>query len=313
MSSTTGGLDLFRLLVLVTVVDRNGYSAAAEHLNVSQATVSFHVQTLERVFGVKLLVYERRAIHLTPAGDEVYRAARVMLQESERLAKSIRDIRHGHRGRVAIGASMAFEAAYFVERVVAPFCRAHEGTRLSLRFGHSVAQAEAVRNHELDLAYVIGWQVPSDVRYEPLHQAVFTFLVAPEHPLAREEVVTIEDVAEAGVIAAPLDSVEWSYYARVLRDSGLADVDPVLEVDGVQARVLAAKAGLGVFGTFYAPYAGETAFRPLVPLRLDRPPADVEVGLVSRLDGPASASVEAFAEWLRETAGVGAARGPRSQ
>src|SRR5918997_5133390 len=103
------GLDLFRLLVLVTVVDRNGYSAAAEHLNVSQATVSFHVQALERVFGVKLLVYERRAIHLTPAGDEVYRAARVMLQESERLAQSIRDIRHGHRGRVTVGASMAFE------------------------------------------------------------------------------------------------------------------------------------------------------------------------------------------------------------
>jgi DNA-binding transcriptional LysR family regulator len=70
----------------------------------------------------------------------------------------------------------------------------------------------------------------------------------------------------------------------------------------VQARVLAARAGLGVFGTFYAPYAGESAFRPLVPLRLDRPPADVEVGLVSRLEGPASASVEAFAKWLRQAA-----------
>jgi Bacterial regulatory helix-turn-helix protein, lysR family len=45
------GLDLFRLLVFVTVVDRSGYSAAAEHLNVSQATVSFHVQALERWFG----------------------------------------------------------------------------------------------------------------------------------------------------------------------------------------------------------------------------------------------------------------------
>jgi DNA-binding transcriptional LysR family regulator len=299
-STTTGGLDLFRLLVLVTVVDRNGYSAAAEQLHVSQATVSFHVHALERVFGVKLLVYERRAIHLTPAGDEVYRAARVMLRESERLAQSMRDIRHGHRGRVTVGASMAFEADYFLERVVAPFCRAHDGTRLSLRFGHSVAQAEGVRNHELDLAYVIGWQVPSDVRYEPLHQAVFTFLVSPEHPLAGQEVVTIEDVAEAGVIAAPLDSVEWVYYARVLRDCGLADLDPVLEVDGVQARVLAARAGLGVFGTFYAPYADETAFRPLVPLKLDRPTAAVEVGLVSRLDSTTSASVEAFAEWLRQ-------------
>jgi DNA-binding transcriptional LysR family regulator len=294
------GLDLFRLLVFVTVVDRSGYSAAAEHLNVGQATVSFHVQALERWFGAKLLIYERRAIHLTPAGEEVYRGARAMLQESERVAQSVRDVRRGRRGRVSVGASMAFEQAYFMERVIAPFCRAHEGTHVSLRFGHSVAQAEAVDGHELDLAYVIGWQLPSGVSYERLHQAVFTFLVAPQHPLADKARVTVDDVAEAGLIAAPLDSLEWSYYGRVLRDCGLEGVDPVLEVDGVQARVLAARAGLGVLGTFYPPYTGEDAHGPLVALDMDRPPASVEVGLVSRADGSMSASAERFADWLRQ-------------
>lgn len=300
---TAGGLDLFRLLVLVTVVERDGYSAAAEHLNVSQATVSFHVQALERFFGAKLLVYEKRAIHLTPAGEEVYRAAGPMLHESERLAQSVRDIRHGRRGRVSIGASMAFEQPYFIERVIAPFIRQHQGTHLSVRFGHSVAEAEAVHSHELDLAYVIGWQLPSGVRYEPLHRAVFTFLVSPRHRLAEPEVVSVDDIADAGIIAAPLDSVEWSYYGRVLRDCGLdAAVEPVLEVDGVQARVLAATAGLGVFGTFFPPYAGDDAYGALVPLRVDRELPSVDVGLVSREDGTSSASVEAFADWLRRAA-----------
>jgi DNA-binding transcriptional LysR family regulator len=303
---TAGGLDLFRLLVLVTVVERNGYSAAAEHLNVSQATVSFHVQALERFFGAKLLVYEKRAIHLTPAGQEVYRAAGPLLQESERLAQSVRDVRHGRRGRVSIGASMAFEQPFFFRRVIAPFARAHEGTHLSLRFGHSVAEAEAVERHELDLAYVIGWQLPSGVRYEPLHSARFTFLVAPSHGLAGRDSVTVDDVAEAGIIAAPLDSLEWSHYGRVLRACGLESVEPVLEVDGIQARVLAAQAGLGVFGTFFPPYAGEDAYGDLLPLPVDRSLPSVDVGLVSRTDGTASASVEAFADWLRRVGGEGA-------
>jgi DNA-binding transcriptional LysR family regulator len=297
---TTEGLALFRFLVLVTVVDRNGYSAAAEHLNVSQATVSFHVQALEQHFGAKLLVYERRAIHLTPAGEEVYRAARTMLQESERLAQSVRDIRQGRRGRVSVGASMAFEQPFFFEQVVAPFCRAHEGTHVSLRFGHSVAEAEAVQRHELDIAYVIGWQLPSGVEYEPLHEANFAFLVSPEHPLARRERVSIDDVAAAGLISAPLDSLEWSYYGRVLRESGLDRVEPALEIDGIQARVLAAQSGLGVFGTFFPPYSGDSAAGSLVRLHLDRPLASVEVGLVSRSDGTSSASVEAFADVLRK-------------
>lgn len=296
---TSGGLDLFRLLVLVTVVDHNGYSAAAEHLNVSQATVSFHVHALERLFRAKLLLYERRTIRLTPAGEEVYRAAGAMLKESERLTQSVQDIRRGRRGRVAVGASMAFEQAFFFEQVIGPFAQAHEGTHLSLRFGHSVTEAEAVHSHELDLAYVIGWQMPGGVRYEPLHQAEFTFLVSPDHRLAGEEVVTIEDIAKAGFIAAPLDSLEWSYYGRVLRDCGLEDVDPVLEIDGVQARVLAAQAGLGVFGTFFPPYAGAGAYGSLVPLRVDRESVGVEVGLVSRGDVPATGSVAAFADWLR--------------
>jgi hypothetical protein len=47
---------------------------------------------------------------------------------------------------------MAFEQRYFFERLIRPFCRAHPTTRLSRRFGHSVAEAEAVRTHEVDLA-----------------------------------------------------------------------------------------------------------------------------------------------------------------
>jgi DNA-binding transcriptional LysR family regulator len=193
-------LDLSRLRVFVSVVDCNGYSAAAAHLNVSQATVSFHIRELERLLATKLLIYEHHKLRLTTAGEEVYRAAARMLHDADRLVQSVRDIGRGYSDRLSLGASIAFEQSYFFERVIRPFCRAHPATRLSLRFGHSVAEAEAVRTHELDLAYVLGWHRPSGVNYEPLHQATVTFLVSPEHRLAREEVVTVEDIAIAGII-----------------------------------------------------------------------------------------------------------------
>ncbi len=292
-------LDLFRLLVFVTVVERNGYSAAAEHLGLSQATVSFHVRELTRQLRSPLVSYERRAIHLTAAGEEVYRAAVKMLHDAERLVRAVGEIDRGHGGPLSFGASMAFEQAYFMERVIGPFCRAHPTIRLSVRFGHSVSLAEAVHSHRLDLAYVLGWHRPPGVRYEPLHQAIFTFLVSPDHPLARQEVVTVEEIAQAGLITAPLDDVEWSYYDRVLRACGIEDATPALEIDGVQARVLAAGAGLGVFGTFYPPYAGERAHAPLVALRVDRPLPTQEVGIVSRNTDQPSAAAEALADCLR--------------
>ena len=84
------GLDLFKLRVFVTVVDHQGYSAAAGHLGLSQGTVSFHVHGLERLLGVPLVRYEHRAIRLTAAGDQVYRSAQRMLREEQYLTDSIR-------------------------------------------------------------------------------------------------------------------------------------------------------------------------------------------------------------------------------
>jgi DNA-binding transcriptional LysR family regulator len=298
-------LDVFRLLVFVAVVDRNGYSAAARHLHLAQATVSHHVRELEKELGSELLRYEQRAVHLTPAGHEVYRTARVMLREQEHLRESLRDLRRGRRGRVRLGASMAFEQRYFFERVVAPFRRAHEGVLLSLRFGHSAREAQAVLDHELDLAYVIRWHLPPDVEFEPLHDAKFTFLVPRNHPLTRKEVVTVHDIAEVGLITAPVTGLEAVYYDRVLRDCGLDGDHSVLEIDGMQARVIAAEAGLGVFGTFYPEYAGEAVAGSLVPLQLEGPSPQVEIGLVGRTGGPRAASVEALADWLRNLSSSG--------
>ncbi|MGH3116060.1 MAG: LysR family transcriptional regulator [Streptomyces sp.] len=292
-------LDLFRLLVFVTVVDRNGYSAAARHLNLAQPTVSHHVSELERALNATLLHYEQRAVHLTAAGHEVYRVALGMLREQDHLTESLKDIEQGRRGRVRLGCSIAFEQKYFMEGVIAPFCRSHEGTLLSLRFGHSRREAQAVVDRELDLAYVISWHLPSEVNFEPLHKATLTFLVAPCHPLADEELVTVDQIGAAGLITAPLTSVESSYYRAVLREFGLTGDHSVLEIDGLQSRVLAAEAELGVVATFIPDYGRDRSPGSLVPLPVEGPAPTVEVGLVLRQGEPQSSSTEALADWLR--------------
>jgi DNA-binding transcriptional LysR family regulator len=292
------GLDLFKLRVFVTVVDQNGYSAAAGHLGLSQGTVSFHVHGLERHLGVSLVRYERRAVRLTSAGEQVYRWAQRLLRDEQHM---VRSVRAGPRGRATLGASIAFEQAYFFDKIVVPYRRAHPDVLLSVRFGHSVGLAEAVADHRVDLAYVIGWQVPAGLHFEPLHPARFTLFAATDHPLAREETVTVAQVAAAGLIAAPLDDVERVHYEKVLDELDLGPTDVTLEIDGIQARVLAAAAGLGVLGTFHPAYAGTSAPNGLAPLRLDRPLPSVEVGLVSRRADTPAGGAGALADCIRTT------------
>lgn len=296
-------LSLFRLQVFVALVERGGYSAAAAQLDVAQPTVSFHVRALERALGARMVVYRDRAVHLTPEGQALFRTAKAMLRDGEQLAQAIEQIGAGREGTLTLGASMAFEQPFFFERVVAPFARERPHAALSLRFGHSVRLAQAVLEHELDLAIALDWRLPAGVRFEPLHRAEFVFVVAPGHPLAGRKQVSAAEVAEAGLIIAPIGDAEAVAYGELLRGSGLRRHRVALEVDGIQARVLAARAGLGVLGIFVPPYAGELAFNGLVPLLLPGPAPTTEFGLLSREGHPWTPLMEAFAGWLRTVSG----------
>src|SRR5579872_1911117 len=111
------GLTLQRLQVFVAVADHNGFSAAAESLDVGQPTVSFHIKALERLLGAKLLVYRDRRVHLTAEGEALYRFAAQTLRETERIAATVRNIRDGQAGHLRVGASMAFELPAFFQLV----------------------------------------------------------------------------------------------------------------------------------------------------------------------------------------------------
>lgn len=293
-------LDLFRLLVFVTVVDRNGYSAAARRLNLAQPTVSHHVSELERACGAKLLHYKDRAVHLTEAGQEVYRAALTMLAEQDRLEDSLGDLREGRRGRVRLGASMAFEQKYFFDEVITPFCRSNEGMLLSARFGHSRLEAQAVLDRELDLAYVLRWHLPSEARFEHLHDLRLTFLAARRHPLAGQDSVTVDDLARAGLITAPLNGAETGFYREVLGEFGLTGDHSILEVDGVLPRMLATAAGLGVMTTFLPERAQAAVPDDLVALPVAGTPTAVQAGLVRRTDDAGSRCTDALVACIRK-------------
>jgi DNA-binding transcriptional LysR family regulator len=294
-------LDLYRLSVFVAVVDRNGYSAAARRLNLSQSTVSHHVSELERACGAELLRYHERAVHLTPAGREVYLSAIAMLTEQNRLQDSLGDIRQGRQGRVRLGVSMAFEQRWFFDEVIAPFSRSHGETLLTVRFGHSGREAQAVLDRELDLAYVMQWHLPADARFEPVQEVQLTFLAARSHRLADQESVTGDEIAEAGLITAPLTGDEENFYLAVLHEFGMARLRSVLEVGGMQTRFLAAAAGLGVIATFLPTRPG-LMDADLVALAVVGPPIRVQVGLVRRGDDPPASGTDDLAGWLRRIA-----------
>lgn len=293
------GVSLDRLRVFVAVIEHGGFTAAAQHLQLSQPTVSFHIRELERSFGATLLSARGRDQGLTPAGELVHAYARRVLGDEATTRRRVRSLEQGKAGRVRLGASLAFEQGFFLDEVVGPFLASHEDVELSLVFDTSWKIAEAVRERAVDLGYVMGAPTPPDLHYERLHGSDVAFFVSESHPMAADPAPAAAEVAEAGLITAPMGTVEWGYYGQVLRAVGMRHYRVALEVSGMQARVLAARGGLGVLVTFWPPYARDAVLPGLraLPLPVGRD-SGPEFGLVRRDDAPTDPPVRELTSWL---------------
>src|SRR4051812_10866729 len=87
---------------LVSVVDLGGYAKAAEALHKSQSSVTYAVQKLQSVLGVKAFEIRGRKAELTPAGRLLYRNARALLDEAGALEKAAKNASAGWEAEIGV-------------------------------------------------------------------------------------------------------------------------------------------------------------------------------------------------------------------
>jgi DNA-binding transcriptional LysR family regulator len=94
-------LDLQKLETFRTVAVTSNFSRAASELGYTQSTVTFHIQSLERELGVRLLERQRfsKTIAMTDIGRRIFEyAERLLALAAEANAKAIAFRRSRARG-----------------------------------------------------------------------------------------------------------------------------------------------------------------------------------------------------------------------
>ena len=99
----------------VMVVEKGGFTAAAECLDVSASFVSRQVQRLERRIGARLLNRTTRSVALTDLGRTYYNRSRDILDQLAQLESDMAELQQHPKGLVRVTA-----AGLYAERYVAP-------------------------------------------------------------------------------------------------------------------------------------------------------------------------------------------------
>jgi DNA-binding transcriptional LysR family regulator len=165
---------------LLAVVDAGGYAQAAEALHKSQSAVTYAVQKMESLLGVKIFEVIGRKAHLTPTGDVLYRRAKALLEEAGALEHAAGTLAAGWEPELKLAVEIIFPTWLLLESL-ARFAVQSAQTRIELYETVLSGTEEALMQRKVDLA--IASTIPPGFAGDPLMTVRFIAAAHPDHPL----------------------------------------------------------------------------------------------------------------------------------
>jgi DNA-binding transcriptional LysR family regulator len=185
-------ISLDQWSALVNVVESGSYAKAAERLHKSQSTLTYAIQKLEELLGVKAFEIKGRKAVLTPAGEVLYRRGKGLIDEAARLEQAARELARGWEPEIALAAEIIFPTWLLVQ-CLAAFAEERPETRIEVHetvLGGTDEMLVARR-----VAFAITSGVPQGFAGDVLMPVTAICVAAPSHPLLMlGRPVTLEDL-----------------------------------------------------------------------------------------------------------------------
>jgi DNA-binding transcriptional LysR family regulator len=146
-------VDIRSLRYFVAVVEKQSFSRAAEHLHVTQPTVSKMVQQLEQELGLMLLERVGKRFTLTDAGNVVLQRGRALLAMHGDMGVELEDLQQMRRGDLRLGVTQ--QAHLVLAPLLAAYHRRYPDIELKLFEGGSQSIELDLRSGSLELGTML--------------------------------------------------------------------------------------------------------------------------------------------------------------
>jgi len=272
MNTPKVSLDQWR--ALQAVIDCGGFAQAAEQLCRSQSSVSYSVNRLQELLGVKLMHIEGRKAVLSESGKVLLQRSRQLLADASAIEQQAHHLEQGWEAEIRL----AVEASYPTQKLMdalKQFEPLGKDTRIRLQEVVLSGGEEILLSGEADL--VISPYVPQGFLGEELVEVNFIAVAHPDHALHqldrkltthdlnRETHVVVSDSGSKGIDSGWLsDSKRWMVTslesARKIISSGLGfgwlpEKEIEQQINNGELKCLPLKEGQQRTGILYLVYA----------------------------------------------------------
>ena len=230
--------------VFLAIAESGSFSRAARRLSMTQSSVSFHVQSLEKALGVKLFLRKGRTIQLTMEGVCLRDEGMDLLKQARHLEGALADLSNTMVSRIRL-AGDAMMCAFTFPYVLRDFKAEYPKVDMSYQHLERDEIVERLLAGDLDLA-LIGYPF----RHSKLEsQQCFS---SPIVLVARDSQLncptSLSDLQEYPMLWHNADKGLEQLLTRHLTAQGVPprDLDIVMEVEDVALLKTAIQAGIGM-------------------------------------------------------------------
>jgi DNA-binding transcriptional LysR family regulator len=143
MEKKPSSIDFRQLETFCRVAELKGFSKAANHLYLTQPTVSGHILALENSLHLRLFDRMGRETRLTKAGEVFYHHATRMLSYRKEALSALSEFFQGIRGELLLGGS-TIPGEYILPRLIGEFKEHYPQISISLKIGDTKEIAQLV-------------------------------------------------------------------------------------------------------------------------------------------------------------------------
>lgn len=150
--------DLSDFYYFALVVEHGGYAAAERATGISKSRLSRRVAELEQELGARLIQRSTRKFAVTDVGQDVYRQARLILEQAQALRERVDQVTAVPRGLVRVSVPVSVAQIHMAD-LLGPFHRAYPDVRLQLIVTNRRVD---VINEQVDLALRVRTKLDTD-------------------------------------------------------------------------------------------------------------------------------------------------------
>ncbi|WP_420006582.1 LysR family transcriptional regulator [Arenibacterium sp. LLYu02] len=259
-------LQLRHIRSFLAVAEYRSFVDAATHLGVSQPALSQTIGHFETVLGVKLFVRTTRHVDLTDQGRRLLAKSSALESELNSYFRELQAIRSGVGATLRIGYLIG-TGVEIMPKVIRRFEERFPKVTVELAEFDFNRPDCGLKGGEVDCAIVRPPIGVEDVEIDELFEEGRVVCLPDHHPLAAHETLTLAQIKDLPVVAAPGGGVWRDYWlaSDLLQGETLNVVVEAATLDS-ELQAVATSKGISITADSTAKFYARpgVTFRPLV-------------------------------------------------